>query len=172
MVNFSCLELWLFIIISIIICELILLSNSGDSLRELSESGLNSFSDKSEEVKFFLSGFSRRVIFFFDGLTERRGIIKESLVSADFSGSGVNDSGLSNDTLVKFFKFLLKTSFLVRKVFNQNSESGFIFVVGGDGGLFSGSFFFILSLDLNSEILEHSLDFFEKCGISLEVLGG
>lgn len=57
-------------------CEFILFSSFSNSLRNLSKSSLNSFSDDSKEIKFLSSSTCGSVILIGNGSTKGAGIIK------------------------------------------------------------------------------------------------
>lgn len=83
-------------------------------------------SDGTEEFEFLLSGFSGGLILVFSGSTEGLSVIPKSLVSVSLGGGGVDDTGLSTDTLLELTDFEFEVGKLSFEVRDGGLKSGLI----------------------------------------------
>jgi len=83
------------------------------------------------------------------------------LVSVSLFGGRHDDSGLSNDAHIQLGKFFFQRVSLSGQVFDGGFQTGFVLVIGGDGGVFSGNGGLEFLFNFLSEVGQHVFDLFQ-----------
>jgi len=129
-------------------------------------------SDGTEEFEFLLSGFSSGLVLVFSGGTEGGGVVPKSLVSVSLGGGGVDDTGLGTNALLELTNFEFEVGKLSLEVGDGGFESGLIGGVLGNGLVFSGGGFLVVSNNLFCEVVQHTLNSLKETLIGFNLGGG